>query len=570
MATYYIDPSWGGTASGTFALPWTTYASLPALSAGDKVLQKAGTTFSGTVTAGYSGTLANPIIYGVYAADGSEVTTTLGAATIAGTGTAADNFGTGIVSYVWVRCLKATNITSARYGFTIGASASTSGCRASYCQVTDQTATTAGIQVRSNPGTDPHIVEHCDSSRNTYGILLQGATGGAAIQLRNNICQYNAEAGIRLVLASAGIVTGAIQGNDCRYNGMTQAVTGKGIGIDILSDGTGLFVASNNCDNNYTMGIRGGTFSGLVNGVEIIRNECNFNGWYGIQMGRGVGFVVARNTCNDNGSNRDNKYGRGIECYSSNGSFPCGPGTVAFNACNRNLNYGGTLNNGTEGCGIGLDDNHSGITVVGNTCIDNEGSGIQVNPSGAVGANYIHGNLLVDNFNVDPARVAAGSWVAILCSQIYTSTTEANLKIRNNTFINTGIASCQYEVSEGTAAAAAGVEVVNNLFVGAAVALKARSAITRTHNAYWQCSINGQANTSTTALSADAGVVTADPLLSPDYRPTPGSPLHGAGTHLGYGYKYRDIDGKQRPNPPAIGAYDVATLRPVLSTDPAA
>ena len=103
MATYYIDPSWGGTASGTFALPWTTYASLPALSAGDKVLQKAGTTFSGTVTAGYSGTLANPIIYGVYDASGAEVTTTLGAATIAGTGTAADNFSTGTKDYVWVR-----------------------------------------------------------------------------------------------------------------------------------------------------------------------------------------------------------------------------------------------------------------------------------------------------------------------------------------------------------------------------------------------------------------------------------------------------------------------------------
>ena len=32
----------------------------------------------------------------------------------------------------------------------------------------------------------------------------------------------------------------------------------------------------------------------------------------------------------------------------------------------------------------------------------------------------------------------------------------------------------------------------------------------------------------------------------------------------------RDIEGKQRPNPPSIGAYDVATLRRVLSTDPGA
>jgi hypothetical protein len=53
---------------------------------------------------------------------------------------------------------------------------------------------------------------------------------------------------------------------------------------------------------------------------------------------------------------------------------------------------------------------------------------------------------------------------------------------------------------------------------------------------------------------------TADPLLTSTYRPKALSPLLGAGTHLGY---TRDIEGKQRPNPPSIGAYDTATLREV-------
>lgn len=61
--------------------------------------------------------------------------------------------------------------------------------------------------------------------------------------------------------------------------------------------------------------------------------------------------------------------------------------------------------------------------------------------------------------------------------------------------------------------------------------------------------------------------VTANPLLTADYKLTQTSPLIGAGTHLGY---TRDIEGKQRPNPPAIGAFDAATLRPKLTTDPAA
>ena len=61
-----------------------------------------------------------------------------------------------------------------------------------------------------------------------------------------------------------------------------------------------------------------------------------------------------------------------------------------------------------------------------------------------------------------------------------------------------------------------------------------------------------------TASITNTNPVTANPLLSASYRPTSASPLLGAGTHLGYA---RDIDKKQRQNPPCIGAYDVATMR---------
>jgi hypothetical protein len=57
-----------------------------------------------------------------------------------------------------------------------------------------------------------------------------------------------------------------------------------------------------------------------------------------------------------------------------------------------------------------------------------------------------------------------------------------------------------------------------------------------------------------------ANNTTSDPLLTASYRPKSTSPLLGAGTHLGY---RRDIEGKQRPNPPSIGAYDVATLKDI-------
>jgi hypothetical protein len=94
----------------------------------------------------------------------------------------------------------------------------------------------------------------------------------------------------------------------------------------------------------------------------------------------------------------------------------------------------------------------------------------------------------------------------------------------------------------------------NNLFFNAlrGIDIASAAATVQSHNAFWQCSTNIRGGVS------GGNDITADPLLTDTYRPKPGSPLLGAGTHLGY---TRDIERKQRPNPPSIGAYDVATLR---------
>jgi hypothetical protein len=60
-----------------------------------------------------------------------------------------------------------------------------------------------------------------------------------------------------------------------------------------------------------------------------------------------------------------------------------------------------------------------------------------------------------------------------------------------------------------------------------------------------------------TAHSAATANIDAQPVLSPEFRPLPSSPLIGAGTHVRY---TRDIERQQRPNPPSIGAYDVPRL----------
>lgn len=64
---------------------------------------------------------------------------------------------------------------------------------------------------------------------------------------------------------------------------------------------------------------------------------------------------------------------------------------------------------------------------------------------------------------------------------------------------------------------------------------------------------------STYTIEADSVASAADPQLTATYRKKPNSPLLQAGTFISYAR--RDIDGKQRPNPPSIGADDVATMR---------
>lgn len=96
----------------------------------------------------------------------------------------------------------------------------------------------------------------------------------------------------------------------------------------------------------------------------------------------------------------------------------------------------------------------------------------------------------------------------------------------------------------------ASLDFSNNLLISSTAILVTTNngTVTNDYNAY---------TGSLSGVSAGAHDITADPLLTSNYRPTVSSPLIGAGTHLGY---TRDLDKKQRQNPPCIGAFDLATL----------
>ena len=174
--------------------------------------------------------------------------------------------------------------------------------------------------------------------------------------------------------------------------------------------------------------------------------------------------------------------------------------------------------------------------------------------------NTIYGFGLVGGCNVadstfsDNLVVIGNSLPAAPIIALSASTTSAN----GNTFISLKTLDAAQKIVT-QAASLSGCTVKNNLFVNVPIAIQSDTVgnnPTATNNAFWQVTTARRAQDG--SAFAGGNDITADPLLTADYKPTASSPLLGAGTHLGY---TRDINRKQRPNPPAIGAYDAATMR---------
>lgn len=163
------------------------------------------------------------------------------------------------------------------------------------------------------------------------------------------------------------------------------------------------------------------------------------------------------------------------------------------------------------------------------------------------------------SFNVDAVEVYSNQIIVGNYRSMGDATigvSASNAKIENNTFICLSSAGLCIKTGTGRS----GNSIRNNCVVGAGVFYQrgASSSETRSNNLFWQTTTPYQ-DSALAAIALTGSDLTADPLLSASYRPTVGSPLLGAGTHLGY---RRDLDGKQRRNPPCIGAYDTATMIP--------
>ena len=97
----------------------------------------------------------------------------------------------------------------------------------------------------------------------------------------------------------------------------------------------------------------------------------------------------------------------------------------------------------------------------------------------------------------------------------------------------------------------------NNYIFGFAQGIRHNPGGTETSNAFEDVTTPVTNRQTSATITPDASDLVVAGQLTDDYKLVPGGDLVGAGYHVGYA---RDINGRQRPNPPSIGAHDGAVF----------
>ena len=525
MATWYVRPdtSHSGTRNGTtYATAWGGWSAITwgvgGVTAGDTLLVCGAHAYAANVTIGaHLGTLGNEcVISGSYAADPGSITFS------------GSVFISNARSHTKLQFLTITGATS-NCVYESGAPTNVS--------YTDNAFIGGTGSIISLDGSSSHT--STTISRNTFVTSLYSGSSGSAINW--------------LVGTAA---TGVITDMTIEDNTFVCAGTGAHRGVIVLRVQSDANVAS-----KFTR-------------VKVRRNDWSVFKGVACEIGSGfptfgqsAGVLITDNTIS-NGSETSNALGGGFSIWGFT-TDPAFPNHIARNAIRDvagptggfNVFYGtyevfdnvvdGTTTTTIDGNGMLFDFGNQGArayrnifrNLAGKAGTSNSGVGVMVLDSTGCKA---FGNL-IENCYVGVHLGSAGAGQSCVIS--------------GNTFAGVVL----YGVDLKTDADEANCTVKNNIFIadtGSAVSVRNGGAAWSGED--WNAVV-GFAVASGHTLGANDRT-TAD-LLSDDYRLMSGSTLIGAGSHISY---TRDADGKQRPNPPSIGAYDVATLRLKLTADPAA
>lgn len=421
---HYIDPGAADPGDGTLAKPFRSWTSV-SWTPGHTYLQKRGTTYSGLFQVSASGNASQRITIGAYyRSDGSDDTSRPkpvivlpGAPTVAAAGAsiAAYRQERDFVTY---RHLDIRN-TALPDGNDVAIIWLGNDC---VFENNNVSSNRAGVYIyEKNRVTVSNCVLDVISNGPDYGnqgILAAGYASMDDIRLLNNTVRHRgggsaASYGIRCETYSSTSFLNrlVIRGNrvspppGVAYNTNRRAigiylvqaqaatldrntVTGMLTGI-FINGGDRSYVGNNNCSNNMNFGIH---ISGLAKAYTIERNVCNANG----------------------GTLSSTYYGRGIELSSKVGPDAVSGHTIRYNTCRFNYNYGGPLDNGSEGVGIGVDDGASKCAIYGNILSNNEGNGIQMYGGGDrarwpdTGGHTIQSNWLDSNCSLSVLNRRSG------------------------------------------------------------------------------------------------------------------------------------------------------------------
>ncbi|KFC71950.1 nitrous oxide reductase family maturation protein NosD [Massilia sp. LC238] len=385
---HYIDPSVAGPGDGTLANPYRSWASVT-WTPGHTYLQKRGTTYSGVFQLAASGTALQRITIGAYyRSDGSDDSSRPKPVIVLPGAPATPAGGASIAAYrqerdfITYRHLDIRN-TGLPDGSDVAIIWLGNDC---VFENSNVTSNSAGVVIyEKNRITVSNCVLDVISNGPAYGnqgILAAGNTNMDDIRLLNNTIRHRgggspASYGIRCeTYNSASFLTRLlIRGNRVSPPpGVPYNLNRRAIGIYLVQ------AQAATVDSNIVTGMLTGIF---INGGDrsyVGNNNCSNNMNFGIHIsGLAKAYIIERNVCNANGGILTGTYyGRGIELSSKVGQGAVSGHTIRYNTCRFNYNYGGPLDNGSEGVGIGVDDGASKCSIYGNVVSNNEGNGIQM------------------------------------------------------------------------------------------------------------------------------------------------------------------------------------------------
>lgn len=584
MAIIYVNPTVAdNTGAGTTASPKKLIPTTPA--PGDRIRLMRGTTYTGNEWTTVAGTAAAHIVFEAYAnADGSDDPAK--PRPIINRTAVVSTYSSNNKDYVDVFDLdvRGTIATVAndmsmfymgmdatfarvRIDTNVGALSAwnKSNLLVEQCELNGVSHTSANNNNLVTVSADNRSIDNIRFIRNTFNHKGGGGTNSHVVRAETSAVAYNLT---NLVFEEN---TG-LPPNNAEKNPNTAT-----IGLRLAR------CPSVKVLRNKIRGVLSGVFVNgageIITNGEIIGNEFNDCYHFGIHLpGATRDFLIGDNKCNNAGSNMGpSYYGRGIEISSSGGQGQNGGHVIYENECRFARNWGGPQDNGSEGCGIGLDDGTDSCYVWGNTMTDNEGNGLQqyggtgtMTGGHIIVGNYFENNCTASFYNRRNGGTGRTPFIADCAFSVH----KGNISVcANNIFKN---ATCGIsEVSSNDNI----TDKANNIFIDVRYPIMMPAGFSRSWNNIFHAPTVPMQIYSGTAADANnaptfpplafTGIndYVFDPMLDENNNLRAGSPAINAGRYVG---NYVGFDGQPFKNPPSIGFIESYAEPGVIGGSPVA